>query len=174
MNELLDGTGQLGGFEAFATERLPALLRFAVVLTGSRTAAEDVVQEVLVRTQVKWRRIGRLDKPEAYVRRMLINEYLSSRRRWWRWIPKAEVDTGHPVPDPAAAHAERDALLAELRKLPPRQRAVLTLRYYLGLSDTEIAAELGCTAGTVRGYASRALATLRVELCAPVLVEEEQ
>ena len=66
--------------------------------------------------------------------------------------------------DHAVAHAERAALLAELGKLPRRQRAVLVLRYYEGLSDTEIAEVLGCTPGTVRGYASRALAALRVQI----------
>ena len=69
--------------------------------------------------------------------------------------------------DPAFAHAERAALLAELGKLPRRQRAVLVLRYYEGLSDTEIAEVLGCTPGTVRGYASRALAALRVQITQP-------
>lgn len=67
----------------------------------------------------------------------------------------------------AVGYVERDALAAELAKLPARQRAVLALRYYEGLSDSEIAGALGCTPGTVRGYASRALAALRVEMTAP-------
>jgi RNA polymerase sigma factor (sigma-70 family) len=70
-------------------------------------------------------------------------------------------------PDHADAYAERDSLIAELERLPRRQRAVLVLRYYQGLSDIEIADVIGCQAGTVRGYASRALATLRVELRTP-------
>lgn len=152
-------------FEEYAAARLPALMRFAVVLTGDRGLAEDVVQEVLIRVHGKWRRITGLDRPEPYIRRMVVNEYLSWRRRWWRLVPQADPtpDTP-PMPDPAAGLAERDALLTELRKLPPRQRAVLVLRYYEGLTDVEIADTLGCTAGTVRGYASRALATLRIEL----------
>lgn len=160
-------------FEEFAATRLPALLRFAAVLTGSRPSAEDVVQEVLMRAQPRWHRIGQLESPEAYVRRMVVNEYLSTRRRWWRLVPRADVDPGARVPDPATAHADRDALQAELRRLPPRQRTVLVLRYYLGLSDREIADELGCTTGTVRGYASRALAELRIEFRAAEMVEEE-
>jgi RNA polymerase sigma factor (sigma-70 family) len=75
------------------------------------------------------------------------------------------------VPDHAVAHAERDALRTELDKLPKRQRTVLVLRYYAGMSDVEIAEMLGCRPGTVRGYASRALAALRVEL-RPVPVKE--
>lgn len=153
-------------FEEFAVLRLSALLRFAGVLTGDRALAEDVVQEVLIRAHGQWRKIGDLDKPEHYVRKMLMNEFLSWRRRSWRLIPAgsgAELDDRRS-PDHALEHAERDALVAELDKLPLRQRAVLVLRYYEGLSDIEIAEVIGCKPGTVRGYASRALSTLRVEL----------
>jgi RNA polymerase sigma-70 factor (sigma-E family) len=163
-------------FEEFAGTRLPAVLRFTGVLTGDRALAEDVVQEVLIRASARWQQIGQLDRPEHYVRKMVVNEYLSWRRRSWRLIPGGtgpEIDH-RLAPDHAQAHAERDALLAELSKLPRRQRAVLVLRYYEGLSDTEIADVLGCTPGTIRGYASRALAALRIELTspAPVLTEE--
>ena len=152
-------------FEEFTAGRLPALLRYAAVLTGERGLAEDVVQEVLLRAHQRWSHIGGLESPEHYVRRMITNEYLSWRRRWARVVPQADVgrDSADEA-DHAGRHAERDALTAELAKLPRRQRAVLVLRYYAGLSDAEIAGELGCSAGTVRGYASRALATLRVEL----------
>jgi RNA polymerase sigma-70 factor (sigma-E family) len=153
-------------FEEFAAARLPAVLRFAAVLTGDRGLAEDVVQEVLIRANGRWEAIARLDRPEAYVRKMIVNEYLSWRRRSWRLVPSGagtDVD-GRLSPDPAAVHAEREALLAELAQLPARQRAVLVLRYYEGLSDAEIAGVLGCATGTVRGYASRALAMLRVEM----------
>jgi RNA polymerase sigma-70 factor (sigma-E family) len=150
-------------FDEFTAARLPALLRFAAVLTGDRGLAEDVTQEVLVRVYERWHRIGGLDAPEHYVRRMIVNEYLTWRRRWGRIQPHAEPpERGDPIPDHAAAHAERDALRTELDKLPRRQRAVLVLRYYAGMSDNEIAEVLGCGAGTVRGYASRALAALRV------------
>ncbi len=79
------------------------------------------------------------------------------------WGSATEVDD-RVTPDHAGRHAERDALLTELGKLPRRQRTVLVLRYYEGLSDHEIADVLGCAPGTIRGYASRALAALRVEL----------
>jgi RNA polymerase sigma-70 factor (sigma-E family) len=155
-------------FEEFAAARLAAVLRFAAVLAGDRGLAEDVVQEVLIRAHARWDVIGRLDRPEAYVRKMIVNEYLSWRRRSWRLVPSGagpDVD-GRLAPDPAVDHAERDALLAELGRLPRRQKAVLVLRYYEELSDAEIAEVLGCAAGTVRGYAARALATLRVDLSA--------
>ena len=156
-------------FEEYVAARLAGLLRFAVVLTGDRDLAQDVVQEVLARAQARWRSIVRLDLPDRYVRRMIVNEFVSWRRRWGRQVPVGWVVDGHPVgvsrqPDAAAAHAERDALLAELARLPRRQQAVLVLRYYEGLSDVEIAEVLGCRPGTVRGYASRALVMLRIEL----------
>jgi RNA polymerase sigma-70 factor (sigma-E family) len=156
-------------FEEYVAARLAGLLRFAVVLTGDRELAQDVVQEVLARAQLRWRSIARLDLPDRYVRRMVVNEFLSWRRRWGRVVPVGWVVDGEPIgagqpPDAAAAHAERDALLAELARLPRRQQAVLVLRYYQGLSDVEIAEVLGCRPGTVRGYASRALAMLRIEL----------
>lgn len=162
-------------FEEFAATRLPAVLRFAGVLTGDRALAEDVVQEVLIRANKRWDRLQTLEHPELYVRKMVVNEYLSWRRRNWRLLPTGTaIETDHrESPDHASQHAERDALLAELGKLPRRQRAVLVLRYYQGLSDTEIADTLGCTPGTVRGYAFRALATLRVELSPRALANEE-
>ncbi len=163
-------------FEEFAATRLPAVLRFAGVLTADRALAEDVVQEVLIRTSKRWDRIGQLDRPELYVRKMIVNEYLSWRRRSWRLLPggsATEVDD-RVTPDHAGQHAERDALLTELGKLPRRQRTVLVLRYYEGLSDHEIADVLGCAPGTVRGYASRALAALRVELGPKTLTATEE
>jgi RNA polymerase sigma-70 factor (sigma-E family) len=150
-------------FEEFAVARLPAVLRFAAVLTGDRGLAEDVVQEVLIRVSPRWQVI---ENPEAYVRKMIVNEYLTWRRRSWRLVlsGKSSGHEGLPAPDPAAGYAEREAMLDELNKLPRRQRAVVVLRYYQDLSDEEIADVLGCKPGTVRGYASRALAALRVEL----------
>ena len=96
---------------------------------------------------------------------MVVNEFLSWRRKWARIVPHAQVDLDQSdTPDHADRYADADESLAELSRLPKRQRAVLVLRYYGGLSDTEIAETLGCSPGTVRSYASRALASLRVEL----------
>lgn len=160
------------GFEEFTAASLPRLLRFGAVLTGDRGLAEDVVQEVLLRVYGRWAKISALDAPELYVRRMVVNEYLNWRRRWGRVTPHPDPPVDFdPASDHAAVHAERDALRFELDKLPRRQRAVLVLRYYAGMSDLEIAEVLGCGPGTVRGYASRALATLRVEF-RPVPVKE--
>jgi RNA polymerase sigma-70 factor (sigma-E family) len=170
----LSGESTDGGamtFEEFADARLPAVLRFAAVLTGQRALAEDVVQEVLIRAHARWGKIAGLANPESYIRKMIVNEFISSRRRTWRLVATgAQFDA--PGPDHAVTHAERDAMLIEIGKLPRRQRAVLVLRYYEGLSDSEIAEVLGCRPGTVRGYASRALSTLRVEMHAPPIHAE--
>ena len=159
------------GFEDLLKQRLPAVLRFAAALTGDRASAEDVVQEVLIRAHQRWDKIGRLDQPEMYIRKMIVNEFLSSRRKLRRLVPSgrgSEVD-GRVTSDHAARHADRDELLGELAKLPRRQRAVLVLRYYEELPDAAIAEILGCAPGTVRSSASRALATLRIEMRWPQL-----
>jgi RNA polymerase sigma-70 factor (sigma-E family) len=152
-------------FEEFAELRLPAVLGFATVLTGQRATAEDVAQEVLIRVHARWDTIGRMDRPELYVRKMVLNEFLSWRRRSWRLIPAGDADLSPGnSPDHAIGHADHAGMLAEIARLPRRQRAVLVLRYYEDRSDAEIADLLGCAPGSVRAYASRALAALRVEL----------
>jgi RNA polymerase sigma-70 factor (sigma-E family) len=151
-------------FEEFSRRQLPPLLRFAKVLCGDRGLAEDVVQEVLARAYDRWDRISILDQPEIYVRRMIVNEFLSWRRKWARVIPFANVPEAEAAPDVSELVTDRDALVAELGKLPRRQRAVIVLRFYGELTDAEIATELGCSTGTVRSHASRGLATLRVEV----------
>jgi RNA polymerase sigma-70 factor (sigma-E family) len=147
-------------FEEFTAARLPALLKYATVLCGDRGEADDVVQEALTRALVKWGRIGRLEEPYAYVRVMVTNEFLSRRRRRkFRLVPLDYHDQPAPPPPEPAGD-----LWARMAALPRRQRAVLVLRYYEDMSDDEIADVLGCRNSTVRGYASRALATLRIDL----------
>jgi RNA polymerase sigma-70 factor (sigma-E family) len=149
-------------FEGYAATRVPALLRFAYLLTGDRALAEDVVQEALIKVCVGWDRVVAADSADAYVRRMVLNEFLRWRRR------RASREVVGPVPD--RAHdalnvvdelAERDLVWHALQRLPRRQRSVLVLRYYESLPDAEIAAALGCTEGTVRSLASRAFEVLR-------------
>ncbi|WP_305782366.1 SigE family RNA polymerase sigma factor [Symbioplanes lichenis] len=156
-------------FEQFAMARLPSLLRYAVVLTGDRELGQDVVQEVLARAQLKWRRISEADSPEAYVRRMVLNEYLSWRRSWAVRNVHAVGerladldDQRRGVQDHADSVVEADALWNRLATLGRKQRAVLVLRYYEQLDDNQIADLLGCTPATVRSHASRALKTLRL------------
>jgi RNA polymerase sigma-70 factor (sigma-E family) len=157
-------------FDEFAGTRLPAVLRFATALTGDPDLAKDLVQEVLIRVSERWGEISRLDRPEAYIRKMVVNEYLSWRRRSWRLIPSGMSDNvaGRPSPDHADGYVERQALMAELAKLSRRRRTALVLRYYEGYSDAEIAEVMGCTPSTVRGHVFRALAALRIELDQPM------
>ena len=152
-------------FERFVRERGPDLLRFTTAMCVDRSLAEDVLQEVLARLHPRWADVRRIDAPEMYVRRCLVNEYLTWRRKWARIVPRETVPVVAPdAPDHADTHADRSMLIAELAALPARQRAVLVMRFYGGLSDDEIADILGCRPATVRGYASRALKALRIEL----------
>ena len=152
-------------FEEFARAELPSLTRFAAALCGDRGVAEDVLQEVLLRAHSRWDTIGSADSPAAYVRRMVVNEFLSWRRKWARIVPRAEIPSV-PQSDPTVRTVDRLTLEPQIARLPRRQQAVLALRFYGGMTDSEIAGHLGCSAGTVRGYLSRALATLRVDLAA--------
>jgi RNA polymerase sigma-70 factor (sigma-E family) len=167
----ISGERHLGGvtFEEFAAARLPALLRHAVMLTGDRDLAQDVVQEVLARAQVRWSRISKADSPDAYVRQMVLNEYLSWRRTWTvrnvRSAGERLVELGDgrgSGADHAHAVVESDELWSRLATLPRKQRAVLVLRYYEQLDDVEIARLLNCEPVTVRSNASKALKTLRL------------
>ncbi|WP_163513644.1 SigE family RNA polymerase sigma factor [Fodinicola acaciae] len=150
-------------FTEYVRAQRPALMRFATVLTGQPWLADDLVSDVLGRAFERWPAIGAMDRPHAYVRRMVVNEHLSWRRR----LRRTAIDRQPPeeaVADGAHAYAERDAMIALLARLPRRQRAAVVLRYYVGLSDTEVAAELGCRESTVRSQISRALRSLRIDI----------
>jgi RNA polymerase sigma-70 factor (sigma-E family) len=152
-------------FEEFVADRIDPLLRYATALTCDPHLAKDVVQDVLIRAQRRWPMIGSTDQPAAYVKRMIVNEYLSwRRRRVNRDVSLAHpalVELGSTVDDPTRRYDEREAMLARVVRLPRRQRAVIVLRYYENLTDAEIAAVLGCAEATVRSHASQALAKLR-------------
>src|SRR5436190_20359721 len=111
-------------FDDFVAAQLPALLRYAVMLTGDRQLAEDVLQDTMVRIHQHWRRVEQAADPDRYVRRMVTNQYLGWRRRAWRrrTVPVAQVPD-RPVPDSAATTVLRDDLWARLARLPARQRA---------------------------------------------------
>jgi RNA polymerase sigma-70 factor (sigma-E family) len=146
-------------FDDFIRARHAALLRFAHVLSGDPHQAADLVQDSLERTGLAWRRLRR-DNPEAYVRRVIVNTFINGVRRLRR-----ERLTAEP-PERAYDQAESrdEALWQLLSTLPPRQRAVVVLRFYADLSEVEISAVLGCTVGTVKSTSSRALAKLRTAL----------
>ncbi|GAA0916790.1 SigE family RNA polymerase sigma factor [Virgisporangium aurantiacum] len=149
-------------FDEFVAVRLTALVRYAAVLAGDRDLAQDVVQDALVRLHARW---SRVEHPEAFVRRMIVREYLSWRRRLLRRRAlAAQLPAAGVVVDHAAASVERADLVRRLSLLPPRQRAVVVLRYYEGLSTAEIADLLGCTEGAVRTFHSRAMSALRMSI----------
>ena len=153
-------------FRDFVAGRAAALLRTAYLLVGDRHRAGDLLQTALVKTYVAWHRIRDLGALESYVRRTMATTATS----WWRGRPyrerpvdslpeRAHLDDGH-------ARFERDAIWVHLRALPARQRAVVVLRYYEGLSEAEIAEVLGVSRGTVKSHAARALASLRERIAA--------
>jgi RNA polymerase sigma-70 factor (sigma-E family) len=151
-------------FDDYVVARGPGLLRLAWLLGRDEHLAQDVVQEVLAKASTRWSRIERAGSPDAYVRKMVVNQLLSWRRR--RHDVPTDRMTDRPAAgsyagDPAGAHADRDQVLGLLASLPRQQRAVLVLRYYEGLDDDAIAAVVGCAPVTVRAHASKALARLR-------------
>ena len=155
-------------FEEFVRGRGAALLRFAYLLTGDRGHAEDLVQDALVKAYLRWNGRAVIEYPEAYVRRTIVNQFVSWRRR------RSSGEVVGPVPelsggDHAQRLTERVRVWKVLSELPPRQRSVLVLRYYEGLSDRNIAELLGCAEGTVRSLAARAFSTLRAH---PQLADE--
>jgi RNA polymerase sigma-70 factor (sigma-E family) len=151
-------------FEDFVRARSSSLLRTALLLAcQNRAEAEDLLQVALERAYRYWPRVCRSDSPERYVRRILANV---SADRWRRIARQAEQAMPADLPDLAVPDrtvevGERDYLLRALAALPPGQRAVLVLRYYDDLSEGETAQMLGCSVGTVKSQAARALDRLR-------------
>ncbi|KUL25431.1 SigE family RNA polymerase sigma factor [Actinoplanes awajinensis] len=165
-------------FEEFVSARLGTLVRYATVVTWDPHLAEDITQNVLVRAQARWSRIGRMDAPELYVKRMVVNEFLSWRRRRAAQSIPVSVETldGYlpAAPDQLAQRDDRDAMLRLIARLPPRQRAVIALRFYEDLAVEQIAEMLGCRTVTVRTHLMRALATLQGALPASLVTTGEQ
>jgi RNA polymerase sigma-70 factor (sigma-E family) len=150
-------------FEAFVEQQGSALLRLAFVLTGNHHEAEDLAQTALAEVYRHWRKVSAARSPEAYARRVLVNGFLSHRRRRWtgeRPVEVADRDLP-PVADHASAVVEREVLRARVAELPPRARTVVVLRFWADLDDDAIAEAMGTTPSTVRVTASRALAALR-------------
>ncbi|MER7114961.1 SigE family RNA polymerase sigma factor [Saccharomonospora azurea] len=156
-------SGDLTDFSEFVEDSLPGLLRYGHALTGNPHDAADLVQSVLEKIGSRWSSVLRkAGDPLAYIRRSMTNAHISRWRRLRRESLVAEVpDSG------AIVHAdpfEHEPLWSALRELPPRQRAVIVLRYYENLSEAEIAASLGISQGTVKSQASKALNSLRSKL----------
>jgi RNA polymerase sigma-70 factor (sigma-E family) len=149
-------------FRDFMAARWPGLVRLSYGLTGDQALAEDLAQTALVKAYAAWPRVRRADSPDAYVRRIVINTN-SSRMRTRRFSEHLMPTLpDHGAPDQTRQQDDRSALVAALMTLPDRQRAVVVLRYWLDLTEAQVADTLGCSAGTVKSQASRALAKLRL------------
>lgn len=136
--------------EQLYRDRRLALVRIAYLLTGSRDVAEDLVQTAFTAAQARW---ADIDDPVAYLRQVIVNQANQTHRRRYRRPPD--------IAEPITHQPDIDETWAELRRLPPRQRAVVVLRFYEDLPLTEIARLLGRPAGTVRSDLHRALDHLR-------------
>lgn len=143
------------------------LLRVAYLLTGDQSAAEDLVQDTLLRAQQRWTAVSRAGNTGAYVRQMLVNLHLSQARRRRLLTVSIEVvgsAAEFEVDDFGELLAQRAQLRDALQRLPPRQRAVLVLRFYEDLDDTQIGRALNISPSTVRSAAARGLASIRSAL----------
>jgi RNA polymerase sigma-70 factor (sigma-E family) len=167
-------TGSDDEFADFMRGRWPAMVRLAYALSGDAGHAEDIAQAAFARAYAAWGRVSRAGDPDAYVRRIVLNE---NRKRFRKHRVPEDLHgdlsgplAGQPGQPPGVSQQgpeERQALLDALGRLGPRQRAVIVLRYWLDLSEAETAAALNCSVGTVKSQASRGLATLRKSAAAP-------
>ncbi|MDN5856793.1 MAG: SigE family RNA polymerase sigma factor [Actinomycetia bacterium] len=161
-------------FDSFVLGAWSRLFRTAYALTGNRADAEDMLQNAFAKAYSNWRKVRRAESPEAYVHRIVANETMTAWRRRWRHV---EHSTDTPPDVTAPSHADsvgdRSTMWAAIQALPPRQRAVVVLRYYEDLSEKEIADVLGISPGTVKSQASRALKALHSHL-EPVSAAERE
>lgn len=149
-------------FRAFVGRQWGPLTRTAYLLTGDRGYAEDLVQAALEKAHRRW---SRIEAPELYVRRAMVNTVRSwRRRRRVSEVTLLPVDDAAAPDDPYRRADDRQLVLAALRHLPPKTRAILVLRYFEDRSEADIARLLGCSTGSVKSQASRGLARLRAEL----------
>jgi RNA polymerase sigma-70 factor (sigma-E family) len=153
-------------FDEFVCANADGLLKTAFLLSWDRKEAEDLVQECLFKVSRRWSRVGSMRKPVAYARRVLINLAIDdararARRNSELYPPAAEAGADWPEFERLESRLE---LVAALQALPPRQRAVIVLRYFLDLSEADTATALGCSVGTVKSTSSKALARLRESL----------
>jgi RNA polymerase sigma-70 factor (sigma-E family) len=158
-----------GDFTEFVQASWPGLYRTAYLLLGDRELAEDLAQTALAKTYAAWSRIDARSAAPAYARRTLINTASSwFRKKGWRnELPTSSMPEASYALDPSI----RPAVIDALGQLPPRQRAVVVLRYYEDLSVAETAEALGCSAGTVKSQTFEAFAKLRVLLGDAVIPE---
>jgi RNA polymerase sigma-70 factor (sigma-E family) len=154
-------------FDSFVAQSTGVLIRTAYLIVGDLPEAEDLVQETLLKVAARWHRVRRMEHPVAYARRILVNLALGGAatrgRRRRELTGEALPDRGYE-PREAGAIDTQHELIGALAALPPRQRTVLVLRYFLDLPEAEVAAAMRCSLGTVKSTASRGLARLEQTL----------
>ena len=150
------------GFVEFVAARWPRLFRLAYLLTSDEAAAEDLLQTTMEKTYARWPRVGRMEEPEAYVRKIMVNAVVSARRSiGWRREWARDVLPDCPLPSEDHAVLDHALLWPLVCALPERQRAVVVLRYYEDLTEAQTAEVLGCAVGTVKSQAHDAMRALR-------------
>ena len=165
--------GDLESFHAFVRTHSRALARSAWLLTGDWSSVDDLLQITLERSWQNWQRIENADDDVAYVRRVLINTFLSSRRRRWHdEVPTDEVPET-VVGDEAADADVRESVRAAMTALPPGQRAVIVLRYFNDLTEAQTAEVLRCSISTVKSQSAKAFRKLRAMPSMSELFREE-
>ena len=163
----MDDADRREDFTAWVRSREQALGRLAYLLTGDRDAAEDLLQNSLAKVYRHWERVRAAELPDAYVRRLIVNENNS---RWRRMLRRPESPGSHVLevlapPAPAGLDAsEALDLWRHVQALPTQQRAAVVLRYYEDLTEAQTADVLGCSVGTVKSHTSRAISALRTRM----------
>ena len=163
----MDHAEREADFTAYVRAREQALARLAYLLTGERDAAEDLLQNTLAKVYRHWARIQAAEAPDAYVRRIMVNENNS---RWRRLLRRHDWPSSHVlevIDPPGVAGLDLSSsidLWRHVQSLPTQQRAAVVLRYYEDLTEAQTAQVLGCTVGTVKSHTSRAISALRTRM----------
>lgn len=148
-------------FAEYFAARSTALRASAYLLCGDWHRAEDLVQAAFIKLYLVWHRLGAHDRLDVYTRKVLVRTFLDERRRGWFRRVRVTADPAETSVPPDDSVEERELLVRALDRLPPRQRAVLILRYWEDLSVDDVATAMGCSPGTVKSQASRGLVALR-------------
>lgn len=160
------GEDRDAAYVEYVAARQAHLRRIAYAVCGDWHRADDLLQTALTKLYVAWPRVHRDGSPDAYVRRIIVRSHIDEGRRPWR-RERSGLEGHEPPADPAPPVEERSALFDALHGLPEMQRKTVVLRYWLGLSVAETAAELRISGGTVKSHSSRGLTALQRVLGEP-------
>ncbi|HEY0448010.1 SigE family RNA polymerase sigma factor [Actinophytocola sp.] len=149
------------GFTDYFASKSGAMRGTAYLLCGDWHRAEDLVQNAFVKLYRAWHRIAAHETLDAYTRQILVRTYLDENRRGFFYREKPTADQADRTAPPVGSSEDRLVLLRALTKVPPRQRAVLVLRFWEDMSVEDTARAMGCTAGTVKSQTARGLDALR-------------